>query len=114
MTVLIIHFYSYTTGRLPPIIDGQSDIFNVSSEFDGIFLTLRFSRQMVTIDTSGNDVSIDTPRYWIWAVGSIDNDGFFLQHFQRGVSFGTINLPSANNCPGLLLIVYIVSLYKLL
>ena len=91
----------HTTGRSAPLLDNQSDIFNVSSEFDDIRLILRFSRQMVTSDPTTNDVAINASIFWIWAVGSVSNDLTFLQHDSRGVSSGTITLPSPNDCSGI-------------
>ena len=58
---------------------------------------MEFSREMVTGDLS-NDVSLDVPRYWIWAVGNYI-DGTFSQHCMRGVSPNPIVL---NDCPGIM------------
>ena len=80
-------------------MDAQSDIFNISFEFLEGELLLRFSRQIITFDQSEQDVSLDVPRYWIYAIGPYV-DGAFTQHDTRGVSNGAITLPSAIECPG--------------
>ena len=83
-------------------MDAQQNLLDTSVEFANDELTLRFSREMVTTD-SINDVSIDIPRYWIWAIGLYDN-GNIEQHTNstRGVSTNPISLPSAHDCKGII------------
>ena len=58
-----------------------------------------FSREIVTDDTM-NDVSLDVPRFWIWATGPYVDGEFTFHGSTRGVSNGRIQLPSPNECLG--------------
>ena len=42
---------------------------------DNIILRLQFSRKLITTDTTGEDVALNTNLVWIWAMGSISNQG---------------------------------------
>ncbi len=64
---------------------------------------MEFSREMVTGDLL-NDVSLDVPRYWIWALGEYI-EGSFTIHCMRGSSPNPIVL---NDCPGIMCILFIL------
>ena len=86
----IFLIFRHITGRSAPILDAESNIFNTSVTRVDSDLTMTFSRQLVTTDGT-DDVSLDTPRHWIWAIGS----GNFNQHTLRGLSLSPISI----DCP---------------
>ncbi len=84
------------------MLDKQSDIFNISSEFIEGEIVLRVSRLLVTTDPNTlEDIPLNQPLYWIYAYG--DYDGGFVQHTSetRGVSNNLITLPPSIECPGI-------------
>ena len=91
----------YTSEREAPSLDAQSNIFDTSAELVGTgnnaeVLRIHFSREIVTTDEDG-DVPLNTPRFWIWAIGRY-LDGVFIQHDVRDRTPQQIVL--AQDCPG--------------
>lgn len=77
MSVLTDCFCSHATQQSLPPLDTVSNIFATSgSNVDGL-IDFQFSRELDTNDTL-QDVTLDVPRVWIWAIGNID--GGILQH----------------------------------
>ena len=60
-----------------PLNDTVNNLNNTNVNFTNGQLTMRFSKQLVSTDSSGQDVNIDTSRVWIWAIGNISNDVFY-------------------------------------
>ena len=57
-----------------PMIDATNNLMNTSLDFTNGQITLRFLRELVTSDISGQDVSLNVSRVWIWAIGNITDD----------------------------------------
>ena len=101
----LIVVFSHTTSQSTPIIDSTQNIDNTTVVFGNSVLTLQFSRELITADTTGQDVALNTNRVWIWAMGSISSQGdpVILQH--SAASRGTLNSgePVALTCqPGII------------
>ena len=84
-------FFSHTTGQSTPRLDITQNINNTTVVSANSVLTLKFSRELITADTTGEDVPLNTNRVWIWAMGLISTQGnrVILQHSTD--SRGTLN-----------------------
>ena len=74
--------FSHTTAQSEPRIDTTQNINNTRVVFGNSVLTLQFSRELITTDTTGEDVALNTNRVWIWATGLMASQGdpVILQH----------------------------------
>ena len=61
-------------------------------------VTMQFTRQLVSTDSSGQDVNIDVPRVWIWALGTINNNGTLNVHVQRGALNNNNTVSLSTSC----------------
>ena len=87
-----------------PTRDTSSNIFDTSVSYINGRLVMTFSREMITNDTTDQDISIEQATYWIWAFGNVESISPFhlLYHgsHNRGVFQTQVLLPSPKECSG--------------
>lgn len=83
----------WASGRSLPLLDtangGASDILNSSCTQSGDSLTCTFTRPLITSDA--NDFDLVTPRYVLWAVGSLSGTTVNI-HSSKGFSTDKLNI----------------------
>ena len=61
-------FFSHTTGRYTPRLDTTQNTDDTTVDSGGNILRLLFSKELITTDTTGEDVTLNINRVWIWAM----------------------------------------------
>ena len=84
-------FFSHTTSRYIPRLDTTQNTNNTTVDSGGIILRLLFSKELITTDTTGEDVTLNINRVWIWAMGSISSQGNHVIFQYSMASRGTLN-----------------------
>ena len=68
-------FFSHTRGQSTLTLDTTQNSNDTTVDSGGIILRLLFSKELITTDTTGEDVVLNTNRVWIWAMGSTLSQG---------------------------------------
>ena len=82
-------FCRYATGRVVPTYDTTQSFTNTMTERSSGDLSFSFTRLIVSADTSGQDVDLNTCQYALWSwggsVSSFTSPATIGRHTSRGI-----------------------------